>query len=307
MKYKNTQKAIIIIGERESVEPYGITRDFSPKDVDNLPGIDAAVRKGYLTPYEGKDEPAPKPVSPRTAQWHTEMATGTPVRKQLPNGNVVEYVVADSDTNDSVSMSDPDSVTSLHGQTSPDYIEEGVDARQYLKDQAGKPARNASDAFDEELDKENVDADFDDEANLAENEFDRDSIQDVDEEIAKDMSQVFIKNAGGKGGQQPADVRTVVERETSAALDEVSKATRPSYDDAEVQAGAPAKVVDFLKQSFASKKWEISKSTDRPFLEEVSRITQSENVRSLAQQRIAELPPKPGAVVEPAVTEEHAA
>lgn len=287
MKYKNTQKAILIIADRESVQPFAVTRDFTQKEIDAMPGLEAAIRKGHLTVYEGKEEPRETTASPRAATWQTEMSSGTPVRRKTANGGVVEYVVADSDTNDAVSMGDPDSVTSLPGQKSPDYIEEGIDARQYVK---ANKSRNASEAFDAEIDQENADADFDDEANLAENEFDRDSIKDVDEEIAKDMSQVFTKNAGGKGGQQPENVMNVVERETTHALNEVSKATQPSYDDAEVQAGAPAKVVDFLKQNFSAKKWEISKSSDRGFLTEVGRVTQSENVRSLVEQRLSELP-----------------
>lgn len=283
MKYKNTQKAIIIIGDRESVMPFGVTRDFSAKDLDSMPGIDAAIRKGYLVEFNGKEEPAPAPISKRAASWQTEMSSGTPVKKKTATGQYVEYVVADSDTNDSVAMSDPDTVTSLPGQKSSDYIEEGVDARRYKH-------RSASEAFDAEIDQENADADFDDETNLAENEFERDSIQDVDDDIAKDMSQVFIKNSGSKGGQQPADVMAVVEQSTAHALADVSKATRANFDDAEVQAGAPAKVVDFLKQNFAAKKWAIAKETDASFLNEVSRVTQSENVRSLAEQRLAELP-----------------
>jgi hypothetical protein len=284
MKYKNTQRAIVIIGDRESVQPYGITRDFSPKDMENLPGIDAAVRKGYLVQYEGKDEPIESSASPRAATWQTEMSSGTPVKKKTPGG-VVEYVVADTEGCDAVSMSDPDTVTSLSGtgEHSTEYIEEGLSAKQYKH-------RTASEAFDAEIDKENLDADFNDEDTLAETEQERDNILDADEEIAKDTSQVFVKNAGPKGGSQPQGVQAVVEQATSKALSEVSKANKPDYDEAEVQAGAPAKVVDFLKQNFSAKKWEIAKSSDPEFLREIEKVTQSENIRSLVQQRLAELP-----------------
>jgi hypothetical protein len=283
MKFKNTQKAIVILGDRESVQPFSITRDFSPKDMENMPGIDAAVRKGYLVQYEGPDEQVESSPSPKAAVWHTEMSSGTPVKKKVAGGGTVEYVVADSNGADAVAMTDPDTVTSLAGNRSSDYIEEGVDARQYKH-------KNASEAFDAEIDQENLDAEFDDETTLAENETERDNIKDVDEELAADAAQVFVKNSGSKGGSRPVDVRHVVEQTTAKALDDISKATRPNYDDAELQAGAPAKVVDFLKQNFSAKKWQLSKETDAGFLEGIAKVTQSENVRSLANQRLAELP-----------------
>jgi hypothetical protein len=281
MKYKNTQKSIIIIGDRESVQPFGITRDFSPKDMDALPGIDAAIRKGYITPYDGKEEATEIAVSPRAATWQTEMSSGPTIKKKTAGGTTVEYVVADSDGSDSVAMSDPDTVTSLSGQKSSDYIEEGVDARKFVKH------RSASEAYDEELDKENLDSEYNDEDTLAEGETERDNILDVDDEIAKDASQILIQN--GKAGAQLRDVRAVVEESTAHALNDISAATRPDYDDAEVQAGAPSKVVDFLKQNFSAKKWSISKETDAKFLNDVSKVTQSENVRSLVEQRLSEL------------------
>ena len=283
MKYKNTRNSILIIGDRESVMPFGITRDFSPKDEDSMPGLDAAKRKGALVPYEGKDEPIEKAPSPRAAQWHTEMSSGKPVTKKLAGGGVVEYVVSDTDGCDAVAMSDPDTVTTLSGNRSSDYIEEGVSAKTYNK------SRNASEAFDAEIDAENLAADFDDEDTLAENESERDGILDVDDEIAKDATQMLVRNSGSKGGQQLRDVRAVVEESTAKALGEMSKAARPDYDDAELQAGAPAKVVDFLKQNFAAKKWVIAKETDASFLNDVQSFTQSENVRSLITQRLSEL------------------
>lgn len=282
MKFKNTQRAIVIIGERESVQPHGVTRDFSDKEIENTPGIDAAIRKGYIVPFEGKEEPVAAPA-PHKPVWDTEMSSGTPVTKKIAGGGTVEYVVADSDGADSVSMSDPDTVTSLPNNRSSDYIEEGVDARKFNH-------RSASEAFDAEIDAENIAADFDDEDTLSENESERDNILDVDEELARDATQVFTKNAGSKGGQQPKDVMAVVEESVSKSLGEVSKASKKSYDDAELQTGAPAKVVDFLKQNFPAKKWVISHETDASFLTEVARVTKSENVRSLAQQRLAELP-----------------
>jgi len=359
MKYKNTQKAIIVIGDRESVQPFGITRDFSPKDIEGLPGIDAAVRRGYLVEYNGKEEQSEISASPRAAVWQTEMSSGKPVKKKLPGGGVVEYVVADAEGCDAVSMSDPDTVTSIEGKKSSDYIETGVDARQYkhrdaseafdaeidkenedatfddeetlaenegdrsnildvdkeISDEAaavlaknGKPvptkevianqvksrlaakkgeSRNASDAFDAEIDKENLDASFDDEDTLAENEGEHLEIPDADDEIAKDSSQVLVN--GGKAGAKLKNVMAVVEESTAKALGELSNATRPDYDEAEMQAGVPGKVVDFLKQNFSSKKWVIAKETDANFLHDVQKVTQSENVRSLVEQRLAEL------------------
>lgn len=284
MKYKNTRNSILIIGDRESVMPFGITRDFSSKDEDNMPGLDAAKRKGALVPYEGKDEPVEVAPSPRAVEWHTEMSSGKPVTKKLPGGGVVEYVVSDTDGCDAVAMSDPDTVTSLSGNRSSDYIEEGVSAKGYNK---SKTPRNASEAFDAEIDAENLDANFDDEDTLAENESERDGILDVDEEISRDASQFLVKN--GKSGSQPKDIRAMVEESVSKTVGDIAAANRPDYDDAELQAGAPAKVVDFLKQNFSSKKWAIAKESDAGFLNDVQKFTQSENVRSLITQRLSEL------------------
>jgi hypothetical protein len=280
MKYKNTQRSIVIIADRESVQPYGITRDFSPKDMDSMPGIEAGIRKGYLIPYEGKDEPIESAVSPRASTWDVEMSSGKTTQVKTANGGIVEYITSDSDGCDAVAMSDPDTVTSIPGNRSSDYIEEGVSAKKYR-------STNASAAFDREIDAENDAANFDDEDTLAEGEGERDNILDVDHEIAADATRMLIAN--GKAGSQLRDVRALVEESTSKALGDLAEATRPDYDDTEVQAGAPAKVADFLKQNFPAKKWELSKTTDAEFLENVIKVTNSENIKSLAQQRLSEL------------------
>lgn len=282
MKYKNKTNSIVIIADRESVQPYSITRDFSAKDIESMPGIEAAVRKGYLEEYNGKEEAVEKPVSPRAAAWNTEMSSGKPVQKLTAGGQIVEYVVADSDGCDSVSTGETDSVASLSGTRSSDYIVEGLSAKDY-----NKTHNNASAAFDAEIDRENDEANFDDESTLAESEDDRDNILDVDHEISRDASQILIQN--GKAGAQLKDVRAVVEESTAKAIGELDRATRPSYDDAELQAGLPAKVVEFLKQNFSSKKWEISKSQDVNFLRDIEKVTQSENVKSLVSQRLSEI------------------
>jgi hypothetical protein len=280
MKYKNTQRSIVIIADRESVQPYGITRDFSPKDMDSMPGIEAGIRKGYLIPYEGKDEPIETAVSPRASTWETEMSSGKPVQRKMAGGGVVEYIVADDDGCDSVAQSDPDTVTSIPGNRSSDYIETGVSARKFKH-------RDASAAYDAQIDEENASATFDDEDTLAEGEGERDNILDVDHEIAADATRMLIAN--GKAGSQLRDVRAIVEESTSKALNDLATATRPDYDDTEVQAGAPAKVVDFLKQNFPAKKWAIAKESDASFLQDIHKVTQSENVRSLVEQRLQEL------------------
>ena len=159
------------------------------------------------------------------------MSSGKPVQRKT-NGGIVEYIVADSGGCDAVGMSDPDTVTSIPGVKSTDRIESGVDASQY------KP-RSASEAYDEELDKENLNSEFTDEENLAETEEERDNIQDVDEEIARDASMFLTKSAGPKGGSQPKDIRAIVEQTAAQALDKIDKAHRPDYDEKEVREGAP--------------------------------------------------------------------
>ena len=46
MKYENPKNAIIIIAERESVQPFCITRDFTKKDIEAMPGLERAILTG---------------------------------------------------------------------------------------------------------------------------------------------------------------------------------------------------------------------------------------------------------------------
>lgn len=282
MKFKNTQKIILPLDGRDSVGPYAVTRDFSEKEVEASIGLQQVIKRGILIPYDGPEPTVEKASSPRTATWDVEMSSGKAVQHKTPNG-IVEYVVSDTEGADNVLMHDADTVTSLAGRRSADYIEEGVSANAYNKSQP----RNASEAYDRQVDEENAASDFDDEENLAENESEREGVLDVDQEIARDATQMLVKN--GKAGSSLHDVSSLVQREVTSAMGAVDRATRPSYDDGELQAGAPAHVVDFLKQNFTSKKWALSKESDPSFLENIIKVTKSENVKTLAEQRLSEL------------------
>lgn len=279
MIYKNTQKAILVLADRDSVQPFGITRDISDEEAIKDRGIKGFIDKGVLIPFDGKvAAPAPRRDA-RQAQWQTDLSSGRPVKTTTNTGRVVEYVVADLEGCDGVTE-DPESVTSVSGNKSIDSIEPGVDASKY---------RNASEAFDAILDKESgEDAEFDDESSLSENEPERNAIIDVDDEIAKDAAQVLVKN--GKGGSSLMDVRTVVQETINKSMSDVAKATLVDVDDGEqANRSVTPEVVDFLSKPFMSKKWAIAKSTDTALLTEVARVTGSENIKTLATQRLTEL------------------
>ena len=106
------------------------------------------------------------------------------------------------------------------------------------------------------------------------------------------MSQVLV--GGGKEGSQLREVRAVVEETINKSLNDVAKASQPNMDDGErvpsqTAGQASNRVVEFLRQPFPAKKWSISKESDTAFLHDVEKITKSENVRALVQQRLAEL------------------
>jgi len=285
MKYRNTQKAILIVGAKESVQPFAITRGFTDKELEETPELRAAVDKGYLIPFDGKEPaPAPQAASPRQAEWQAapDTESGTKVSKKVGNSHV-EYIVADDVGVDGVSTGDPEVFSAIPENKSADFIEKGHVA------QPAYEHVNAADAYERNLNEESKEAEFSDEDILAEKEPERGSIVDVDNDIAMDVAQTFARNKGG--GSDMKTVEQIVTEDTSKALSELHEATKPNVDEGERVADGLStnRVVDFMKQSFSSKKWAVSKETDKDFLTEVGGITKSENLKSLVSQRLTEL------------------
>jgi len=283
VKYKNTQKAIIILGGKESVPPFGITRDFTDDEVKTSPEIRAAIEKKYLFPFQGAvPVDTPTTSSPRTKEWTQapESTQGKTVKKATSDGKgVVEYIIAEGEGCDGIGPADG-VVTAMPrgGQQSTDHIERGLDASKF---------KNASEAMDAEYDKESAEASFDDDDSLSEKEDDRGSIPDADQEIIKDMSQVLVNR--GRDGAELKQVNEIIQETTTKAVSELEQATRPDFDEGEDVNAANGRIVDFLSQPFSSKKWSVSKETDTNFLGEIKRITKSDNLRSLVDQRLSEL------------------
>ena len=283
MKYKNTQKAIIILGGKESVPPFGITRDYTEDDLKSSHEIRAAIDKKYLIPFDGS-VPADTPTisSPRAQEWTQapESTQGKTVKKPTSDGKgIVEYIVAEGEGCDGLGAADG-VVTALPqgGNRSVDHIEHGLDASKY---------KNASEAMDAEFDKESAEASFDDDDVLAEKEEDRLTIPDADQEIIKDMSQVLVNR--GKDGSELKTIPAIIQESTNRAITELEQATRPDYDEGEDTNAANGKIVDFLSQPFSAKKWAVAKEMDSKFLGEIKRVTKSDNLRSLVDQRLSEL------------------
>lgn len=281
MKYRNTIRAIVVIGAHESVHPFAVTRDFDEEDL-KAKELRAAIAKGYLVPWDGKEEFAKPASTPGNTSWTkgSESVDGKLVRKPNSNGvGHVEYIVADAEGGDSVGTSDG-VITAMSGAKSPDHIEKGLDAGRWV---------NASQAYDQVLDDENAEASFDDEDSLSEKEGEGNVLLDADEEIARDATQMLVNR--GQDGAELRTVRSMVEESVTKNTSDLNNALRKNVDDSEtvVSNEVSNRVVDFLGQPFSAKKWVISRESDPAFLAEVRRVTQSDNIRSLADQRIAEI------------------
>jgi hypothetical protein len=312
MKFRNVLKAIVITGPRDSVPPFGVTRNYLDRELDDIIELRAAIEKGYLVPFEGPDPKLVKEIDTRTEnepRWQSspDTSAGTLVKKSTPGGEV-HYIVADAEGVDGVPSGDPTVLTSLpEGARSSDYIEQGLDAGKLTletqrasgtltaavaataKPKAAADYTNAADAYEAALNDESDAADFDDEDTLAEREQERSPVTDVDQDIAEDYSQVLKQN--GADGSDPVSVRAIVEDGAAKALEGLRSAATPNPSDREFvsKAGVSDRVVDFLKQPFTAKKWSISKESDHLFLSEVSKHSQSDNVQALIRQRLSEL------------------
>ncbi len=294
MKYANTQKAFVPTGARESVPPYGVTRDYTDEEVHKSPELRYAIERGYLVPFDPKKHNSPllkaaDPRAPKKTWVDAPDNLGGQVKTIKSGGKTVEYIMADAEGVDGISNpGEADMVAAIDGQKSVDFIEEGLDAS---KHEAAIPAwKTASDRFEEDLKAETTqDLDYDDEDTLSEGEAEREEIPDADEEIEKDFGSIITPPIGNMGATETT-TRELVKESMAKGTAALAEAVKQNFDDAEVApAGTSPEVTDFLAQNFSTKKWAVSKETNKDFLAEVSLVTKSENVRSLADQRLTEL------------------
>lgn len=298
MKYYNKENAYVPTGTRESVPPFGVTRDYTDEEVQKTVELRYAIQdRGYLVPWDGKT-PLPRVAAGSSARkanytMAPDNASGASKKVVTPTGQTVEYVVADTNGADDVqnAAGDPAVLASLPEKGRPaDFIEAGLSGRGTDGKMKTKWT-NASDAFEAEL-KASQDADedgFDDDKTLTEGDDNaaRPEIPDADAEIASDFSQILT--AQGKMGASVTTTKDLMQTAASTAASALADAVRPDYDDGEIVAGASKEVTDFLRQKFSAKKWIVSKETNVAFLTEVQKVTQSDNLKAIATQRLAEL------------------
>lgn len=300
MKYANTQKAFVPTGLRESVPPFGVTRDYTDEEVQKSPELRYALEREYLVPFDPAKHALPKLEKASASRivnpaWVTAPDNEGGERKTIRTreGVNVEYIVADTEGVDGISNPGAeDVISSLDGQKPVDFIEQGVSAH------SGE-WKTASDHFEDELKQESdAELEYNDDDNIADGEDQIPAIPDVDDDDLRrdlnkdysgDYSTVISKTTGNMGATE-TNTRTAVTDAAKAGMALLNEATKANADDGEVSdAGVPADVADFLAQTFATKKWVLSKETNKDFLTLVSAATKSENVKSLADQRLTEL------------------
>ena len=283
MKFANKSGSILSLGRAE-LRPYAISRNFTEKEMDSIPSIAFYISKGVIVEYKDGDS-MPKPLVKRKSAVKYEMdsqeASGETVTKMV-NDHKVQYVVANAEGVDNVEMSDASAVTSADGKvhTTADYIEQGVDASQF---------KNGALAIERALNKESAEAEYNDDDTLAENESERAEVLDLDKIEEADMGRIVKKD--GKFGAHETTAKAMVEADISSGMNKVTKEFAKGLDDREAVPAdqAPAKVVEFLKQSFHAKKFMISKEGDKEFLAEIGGVTQSDAIKQLVTQRMSEL------------------
>lgn len=306
MKFQNTERAFVQVGPRESVVPYGVTRDYTDEEIQKSPEIRHALERGYLEKYDPTKEHHTavaasakarlKPANKADYVLAQDNEGGAVTTKKPAYGKPVEYIVADSSGVDGLSV--PDDKTEVvaqrvDGKLPVDHIEAGVSGRSAdgsMKTQWS----TASDAYERQLNEEEPSLEYNDEETLTEGDgSDTPPPADADSEIEADLATLITKNEGNMGARE-TNSRELVREAVAKAMHEVDAATRPNYDDGEkvdVIGVDPkfAEAADLLGQSFATKKWAISKSQDKELIGLIVKLTKSENVSALAKQRLTEL------------------
>ena len=283
MRFKNRTAFILTIGGHDHLQPYGISREFSAKEIEANNELQSRLLAKNVEEYTGiaPELPVKRHQDIRYEVDAGEEAKGTPVTVPGKAGRPpVQYIMADAEGNDGVSMDSGDTITSFgkDASKSGDFIESGVNARTF---------KNGADAAEAEMNQESEAATFDDEESLAENESERSEGLDVDAAISADASEFL--HPQGKNGAQVTTVKATVEKEMTSAMAKINQEGSAKLDDGEYVEAAPGKVADFLKKPLNAKKFMIAKETDSGSLKEVNKISASDTVKQLVTQRLEEL------------------
>lgn len=302
MKFQNIRRAFVPTGPRESVTPYGVTRDYTADEIAKSADIRHAIDRGHLIPYDPNYDPKTAvavnaPKAPAKADYVLAENEGGPrktVKSTSGRGAAVTYIVADAKGADGVSNPGAEDVIARDktGKQSLDHIEPAISGR----DGDGNMKtvwKTASEAFERQLQTEEASLEYDDSDTLTERDgSDNPDPADADEMIKADLTTVITKAEGNMGARE-TNAREMVSETVTKVLAQVDKATRPDYDEGEKFAekfeGKAAEMADLLAQSFSTKKWFVSKCSDKELLGLIVKHTKSENVRALASQRLTEL------------------
>ena len=278
MRFLNSSRSTLILGN-EVIRANSISREYTERELEENYYLKSAISRGRITPVKASDVPQAPAVKPAPdARYIMEdPREDKPVIN--PKTKTVEYIVADSDSMDSISMEDSSMVIAKDGSGKPpaDTIEDGFDAR---------AMKNASEVIEDQLNKDHENATYDDEENLADSEGDVPESKDADVAMAEDFSQI-VKSAG-KSGAIVTTAKAAIEDAAAKATSEMNKAVGDA-DEEPMSVNGSGKVVDLMKQPFFTKKKMIAKETDVNVLNEVHRVASSENLKGLVTQRLAEL------------------
>lgn len=302
MKFQNIRRAFVHTGSRESVPPYGVTRDYTADEIAQSVDIRHAIDRGHLIPYDPAYDPQTDVAvnaaenKPKADYILAENEGGQRKTVKPANGRgaAVTYIVADSKGSDGVSNPGERDVIARDktGKKSLDYIEPAISGRNE-KGEMKTVWKTASDAFERQLKSEEASLEYDDSDTLTERDgSDNPDPADADEMIKADLTTVITKNEGNMGARE-TNTREMISETVTKVLAQVDKATRPDYDDGETFAqkfdGKGAEMADLLTQPFNIKKWFVSKCSDKEILGLIAAHTKSENVKALASQRLTEL------------------
>lgn len=274
MKYRNTTKTTLLIGP-DAVKPGAVTRDYTAREREENRDLLKYIDMGRLVEFKGK---VPPPLPPRPVDFRRDDSQVADKPVVDPKTKTVQYIIASSESSDTIHKPD----ATMHVAKDPtgappvDTIEDAFDAGQM---------KMASDIIEDQLNKDHESSSFDDE-NMAENEDDLANAPDVDDMMSQDMGMTV--RANGKAGARVTNAKVMIQEETSKAVSDMNKLAASNDDEHIGNSGNP-RVMEIMRQPFASKKKIIAKETDKSVLGELDRVSNSENLKSLVKQRLAEL------------------
>jgi hypothetical protein len=275
MRFKNDSKATLILGN-DVIRAKSVSRDFTDRELEENYHLKTAIARGRITEFKGAE---PKPVAKvvDTRYIMDDVKADKPVVN--PKTKVVVYIMADSAYSDPIHMADNTMVIANDGTGKPpaDYIEDGFDAR---------AMKNASEAMEDQMNKEHGESTYDDDDTLADSEGDMPNSVDVDDAMAQDYSQL-VKSAG-KSGAVVTTAQELVRTGVDQAVNDMNKAASDSDEEPTAVKGS-GRVVEIMQQPFFSKKKMVAKETSKDVLNELGRVSNSESIKSLVKQRLAEL------------------